>query len=338
MAKVSRLISDMNLIRQAEQQIFADFVQVENVPEIMHSYIVPHARRTVYGNARVFVFKQMLEAAPFRVWQHHAITSQVTEIHPHVESPGLHLGVTLSALNVSSAMRGGIPEHVQQGDLNLFYVTHEEKAVSIHPGTHCFFNIEFHESLLSSLADSTFIDETILPAIADNLRGGVINPAPVQLDAYGSLLLEQIRNPIGNNAYARSRYISKQCELLLVHFFAQLQQEPLEFQPLTDKDLDSIDNVKAHIKANTTGIPTMELCRLFDISPEKLQNGFRYLYGTNVETFVILWRLEKAAMLLTLKDANLDVVAKETGYHHVDNFVNSFTRYYNCTPDQFRKL
>lgn len=328
----------MNLIRQSEQHIFADYVQVENVPEIMHAYIVPHARRTVYGNARVFVFKQMLEAAPFRVWQHHAITSQVTDIHPHVASPGLHLGVTLSSLHVASAMRGGLPEHVQQGDLNLFYVTHEEKAVTIHPGTHCFFNIGFHEGLLPSLTDSTFIDEIILPAIADNLRGGVINAAPVPLDAYGTLLLEQIRNPMGNNAFARSRYISRQCELLLVHFFAQLQHPPLEYQPLTDKDLDSIDNVKAHIKAKTTGISTPELCQLFDISLEKLQNGFRYLYGTNVETFVILWRLEKAAILLTQEGANVEAVVKETGYHHMDAFVNSFTRYYNCTPDQFRKL
>lgn len=329
----------MNLIRQAEQQIFADYIEVENVPTIMHSYIIPHARRTVYGNARVFVFKQMLEAAPFRVWQHHVITSRVTEIHPSVESPGLHLGVTLSSLQVSSAMRGGMVEDIQQGDLNLFYASREEKAVSIHPGTHCFLHIEFSEAQLHSLADSRFINDTILPALADRLEdGGIINHTPVQLDAYGSLLLDQIRHPIGGNAFARSRYVSKQCELLLVHFFAQLQQTPMEYQPLTDKDLDSIDNVKAHIKAHTTGISIAELCRQFDITPDKLQNGFSYLYGTNVETFVILWRLEKAAMLLTGKEADLAAIATETGYAHVDTFVNSFTRYYNCTPDQFRKL
>lgn len=328
----------MNLIRQEEQQIFADFIQVENVPEIMHSYIIPHARRTVYGNARVFVFKQMLEAGPFCVWQHHVITSRITTIHPHVKSPGLHLGVTLSHLHVSSAMRGGIPEPVQQGDLNLFYVNHEGKALSIHPGTHCFLNIGFNEALLYSLADSRFIDNTILPAIADQPGGGVINQTPVQLDAYGSLLLGQIRQPIGCNAFARSRYIGKQCELLLVHFFAQLQQTPSEYQPLTDKDLDSIDNVKAYIKVHTNGIQITELCRLFDIPQEKLQNGFSYLYGTDVETFMILWRLEKAAMLLTAKDACLEAIARETGYAHVDSFVHSFTRYYNCTPDQFRKL
>lgn len=328
----------MNLIRQAEQQIFADFVQVENVPEIMHSYIVPHARRTVYGNARVFVFKQLLEAAPFRVWQHHAITSQVTDIHPHVERPGLHLGVTLSSLHVSSAMRGGIPEHVQQGDLNLFYVTHEEKAVSIHPGTHCFLNIEFSDAQLPLFATRAFIEQVIQPVIAMNARGGVINAAPVPLDAYASLLLEQIRNPLGCNAHARSRYISKQCELLLVHFFAQLQQPPLEYQPLTNGDINSIDSAKAYIKANTIGVQSSELCQLFDISLEKLQYGFRHLYGTSVDAFVILWRLEKAAALLTLPDIDLQLVADETGYNHVDAFVNSFTRYYNCAPDQFKQL
>lgn len=328
----------MNLIRQAEQQIFADFVQVENVPEIMHSYIVPHARRTVYGNVRVFVFKQMLEAPSFKVWQHHVVTSRVTEIHPHVEAPGLHLGVTLSSLNVHSAMRGGLPEHVQQGDLNLFYVTHEEKAVSIHPGTHCFFNIEIDEAILPSLVDNTFLEETILPAIADNLHGGVINMHPVPLDAYGSLLLGQIRNPVGCNAFARGRYISKQCELLLIHFFAQLQKGPVEYQPLTNKDVNNIDSVKAYIKDHTTGITTGKLCQLFDISAEKLEEGFSCLYGTSVADFMILWRLEKAAILLTMKDADLEVIARETGYNHVDTFVNSFTRYYNCTPDQFRKL
>jgi|GEM_PF-2684601 len=328
----------MNLIRQAEQQIFADFVQVENVPEIMHSYIIPHARRTVYGNARVFVFKQLLEAPPFKVWQHHVITSRVTEIHPQVETPGLHLGVTLSSLNVHSTMRGSTIEHVRQGDLNLFYVTHEEKAVTIHPGTHCFFNIEFDEALLPSLMDNTFLEGNILPAIADNLSGGIINTSPVALDAYGSLLLQQIQNPIGANDFARSRYISKQCELLLIHFFAQLQKGPLEYPPLTNQDVNSIDSIKAHIKANTTGIPTVELCQRFDISAEKLQEGFKCLYGTTVEAFAILWRLEKAAMLMMKKNVTLEMVAKETGYNHVDTLVNSFTRYYNCTPDQFRKL
>ncbi|SFW63168.1 helix-turn-helix domain-containing protein [Chitinophaga sancti] len=328
----------MNLIRQAEQQIFADFVKVENVPEIMHSYIIPYARRTVYGNARVFVFKQLLEAPPYRVWQHHAITSQVTEIHPRVDAPGLHLGVTLSSLNVHSMMRGGFTEHVQQGDLNLFYVTQEEKAVTIHPGTHCFLNIEFDEALLPSLADNAFLEETILPAIANNLRGGVINMNGVTMDAYCSLLLEQIRNPLGGNTFARSRYISKQCELLLIHFFARLQKELVEYPPLTNEDVNSIDSVKAHIKANTTGISTVELCQLFDIPVAKLQEGFKGLYGTSVEAFVILWRLEKAALLLTKKDACLEKIAKETGYKNVDTFVNSFTRYYNCTPEQFRKL
>ncbi|WP_343671898.1 AraC family transcriptional regulator [Chitinophaga sp.] len=328
----------MNLIRQAEQQIFADFVQVENVPEIMHSYIVPHARRTVYGNARVFVFKQLLEAPPFRVWQHHAVTSQVTDIHPHVDKPGLHLGVTLSALHVQSGMRGGPPEHVRQGDLNLFYVTQEEKAVSIHPGTHCFFNIEFSEAQLPLFAENAFIEQTIKPAIAAKAGGGVINAAPVPMDAYMSLLLDQIRNPLGRNDHARSRYTSKQCELLLMHFFAQLQHPPLEYQPLTNRDVNSIDSAKAYIKANTIGVHTSELCQLFDIPPEKLEYGFRYLYGTSVDAFVILWRLEKAAVLLTLPDVDLQVVADETGYSHVDAFVNSFTRYYNCTPDQFKQL
>lgn len=320
----------MIFIRKAEQQLFADFIQIENVPEIMHSYIIPHARRTVYGNARVFVFKQYLETPQFKIWQHHAVTSQISDIHAIMEYPALHLGMTLSSLQVTSEVRGQQPVKVQTGDLNLFYVTQDERPLTIHPGTHCFFNIEIDENVLTELltqpGQQTFLEQKIRPAMEGNITQ-VINQIPVAMDAYSSMIIDLIRNPKGGHDYARTMYINKQCKLLLSHFFAQLQRVPMLMKPLTNEDVNNIDSVKTYIQQQSGVVSKEQLSALFGISPDMLHHGFRYLYGTSVDAFIQLWRMEKLAALLTDPDATVMV-----------DFDEEFTRYYNCTPDLFRTL
>lgn len=311
--------------------MFADFIQVENVPEIMHSYIIPHARRTVYGDAHVFVFKQYLEAPQFKVWQHHVVTAQVSDIYVIADQPAIHLGITLSSLSVSAALRGTQTEHIQSGELNLLYVTPDEKQVSISPGTHCFVCVEVDQELLREMLiqphQLAFLQQKIEPAIAAGTTS-MINPDPVPLDAYSSMILDLIRHPRGANDHARSMYINKQCMLLLTYFFAQLQKPPHE-PLLTTEDVNSIDSVLVHIKQHTGVVAAEELCQLFGISLEKLQYGFKQLYGTSIHAFIQLWRMEKAAVLLSSPDADMPLTA---------GFVQEFTRYYNCTPDLFRKL
>lgn len=311
--------------------MFADFIQVENVPEIMHSYIIPYSRRTVYGDARVFVFKQFLEAPDFKVWQHHVVTAKVADIYVIADHPAIHLGITLSSLPLSSALRGTQSENISPGELNLLYVTPDEKRVSISPGTHCFVCVEVDQGLLGEMLTQphqvAFLQQKIAPAIAAGTTS-MINPDPVPLDAYSSMILDLIRNPRGANDHARSMYVNKQCMLLLTYFFAQLQKPPHEAL-LTTEDVNSIDSVLAHIKQQTGVVAAEELCHIFGISLEKLQYGFKQLYGTSVHAFIQLWRMEKAAILLTSPDADMPLTA---------GFVQEFTRYYNCTPDQFRKL
>jgi AraC-like DNA-binding protein len=321
----------MNFIRKEEQQMFADFIQVENVPEIMHSYIIPHSRRTVYADAHVFVFKQYLEAPQFKVWQHHVVAAKDSDIYVIADHPALHLGISLSSLGVHSTLRGTETEYIQTGELNFLYVTPDEKRVSISPGTHCFVCVEVDQDLLREMLTQphqvAYLQEKIEPAIAGGTTT-MINPDPVPPDAYSSMILDLIRHPRGANDHARRMYINKQCMLLLTYFFAQLQRPPHE-PLLTTEDVNNIDSILAHIKQHTGVVVAEELCHLFNIRLEKLQYGFKQLYGTSIHAFIQLWRMERAALLLSSPAADKPLTA---------DFEQEFTRYYNCTPDQFRKL
>ena len=335
----------MMLIKKEDRHLFTDCLVLDDVPEIMHAFIIPHAKRTVYGNVRVFVFKQLLETPMFKVWQHHAIASGQVDIHPSTPRPGLHLGITLSNLSVNYSMKGEEPVGLPNGELNMFYFADYVKAVSIAPGTHCFFQIEFPETYLSMFLEKTkdkeYLHHTLMPAIctAKEAGGGIVSEVPVPLDFYSAMLIEYIRNPMGKSHFSRKMYINKNCQLLLSHFITEVQGSFVFHQHLTGEDVNALDNIKKHIRKyiHEPHVPGI-LARCYDIPLEKLHNGFRYLYGISFNNYVRLSRMEKAAELLSNPEADLLEVFKMVGFNQYRSFVNSFTQYYNCTPGLFKTL
>lgn len=73
------------------------------------------------------------------------------------------------------------------------------------------------------------------------------------------------------------------------------------------------------------------------VSKSTVLNLFhRYLRLTPIQ-YLISWRLNEAALLLSKTEKKITTVSSETGFHNVDYFCRLFKRHYHLTPTEYRK-
>lgn len=85
--------------------------------------------------------------------------------------------------------------------------------------------------------------------------------------------------------------------------------------------------------------PTLdELTKRVELNREKLNRGFRYLFGMSAFEYLRIKRLEKARNLLETRDMNVSEVAFDVGYNHPKNFARAFKQYFGVTPTDFLRL
>lgn len=73
------------------------------------------------------------------------------------------------------------------------------------------------------------------------------------------------------------------------------------------------------------------------VSKSTALNLFRkYLHITPIN-YLINYRLQEAAKLLSSTDRKIHVISKEVGFESVDYFCKAFKKYYSMTPTEYRK-
>jgi AraC-like DNA-binding protein len=106
---------------------------------------------------------------------------------------------------------------------------------------------------------------------------------------------------------------------------------------LSNAELSKITNLGAYvIERLQTGITIIKLSNHFKISPKKLQNGIRYLYGDSVGSYVFNLRLGKAKQLFDTTDLNITQVRKLVGIASASNFSVVFKKRYGILPSQYK--
>jgi AraC-like DNA-binding protein len=84
----------------------------------------------------------------------------------------------------------------------------------------------------------------------------------------------------------------------------------------------SVENI-----ANMLGIDRRYLCRVFSKN-----------IGETPQNFLVNYRLEKAAVLLTKHSYSVGEAARSTGYDDIYNFSKMFKRKYGVPPSRYIKL
>lgn len=108
--------------------------------------------------------------------------------------------------------------------------------------------------------------------------------------------------------------------------------------PLRPYDLDCI--AQAHqmlCKDPSPGRTIDSLALKIGINRNKLNYGFKYMYGVTINEFQEKQRMEKAELLLTTTRKSVKAIASLTHYCNSSRFGVVFKKTYGITPLQFRK-
>lgn len=101
-------------------------------------------------------------------------------------------------------------------------------------------------------------------------------------------------------------------------------------------DTDRIREARAVLISHMDCPPSLfELAKQVGINKNKLNSGFRHVFGMSVFDYLRVQRLEKAKSLLANKEMNVTETAFEVGYQNPRSFSRAFTQHFGTNPKYF---
>ncbi len=106
---------------------------------------------------------------------------------------------------------------------------------------------------------------------------------------------------------------------------------------LPEVEAEKIRHAREILKKNMTDPPLLsELADMTGINVNKLNKGFRILYGKTAFRCLHEDRMEYAHALLSQRNLNVSEVAWEVGYTNVGHFSGAFLKHYGIKPKTFQ--
>jgi len=143
-----------------------------------------------------------------------------------------------------------------------------------------------------------------------------------------------------NHEISSFLYFEGFCNLILAHqielFYRSLNANN-NTTSLTHDELQRIQDVSDFIK----NYPELQhsiksICSKSGLSPNKLQEGFKFMHGRTVSDYVRNVRLEKAEDLIKNTDLNISEVVYTIGLTSRSYFCKIFKNKYDCSPKEYK--
>ena len=131
-------------------------------------------------------------------------------------------------------------------------------------------------------------------------------------------------------------YLESKALELITHSMAQFIapgatfKKTSAFRPDDMERIREAGNVLMRDLANPLSL--IELARQVGVNKNKLNQGFRQIFGTSVFDHLRILRLERARELLESKEKNVTEVAFDVGYTHHGNFTRAFKNHFGTNP------
>lgn len=110
------------------------------------------------------------------------------------------------------------------------------------------------------------------------------------------------------------------------------------FLKKSESSLFSVQELHELLENSKGEIPSLKsLGREFGLSPAKLNNEFRNVYGESIYSFISNLRLYQAKKALTDSNISMKTIANKIGYSHVNHFIYAFKNKFGITPGLHRK-
>lgn len=192
----------------------------------------------------------------------------------------------------------------------------------------------FNKEHLSTLVGKQAFDEVLsqyFPVVmkAENLEP-IATEYRVMLD---DLWNDKINQPL------RLNYIQNRVLLLLEKYIVKLyERKDLQGKKVKRSDDETLRLMKVEallVKNFAVAPPTIdELSRISAMSPTKLKNDFKALYGLPIYEYYQKNRMLKAKSLLVLAKYTIKEVGIMVGYSNLSHFANTFKKEFGFLPSE----
>jgi AraC-like DNA-binding protein len=141
------------------------------------------------------------------------------------------------------------------------------------------------------------------------------------------------------NQPLRLNYIQNRVLLLLEKYIVKLyERSDLKGKKVKRSDDETLRLMKVEallVKNFAVAPPTIdELSRISAMSPTKLKNAFKALYGLPIYEYYQKNRMLKAKSLLVLATYTIKEVGIMVGYSNLSHFANTFKKEFGCLPSE----
>ncbi|WP_320042648.1 AraC family transcriptional regulator [uncultured Desulfobacter sp.] len=156
-----------------------------------------------------------------------------------------------------------------------------------------------------------------------------LSPSPPEIN----VILNQIITCPYRGALKRLYLEAKALELILPKMAPLNSPAPKNAVSFDKRDADLIRETELLLRNNLENPPSLpELARRAGVNKNKLNQGFRKIFGTSVFEHIRILRLERARDLLVNGNKSVTEVAYEVGYTHPENFTRAFKRHFCTSP------
>lgn len=206
----------------------------------------------------------------------------------------------------------------------MFYTTQGTRV----KGVNIFFSKEWLEHFLEVEREGDLIKKYL------SLKMSAFNYEPMDVE-YKRLLGEIVNNDV--DPAFKTLIIQNRIMLLLERFFTTIYSKMSDMHFHVKISNDDINRVKMVEKELTKDFsiepPSIsQLARMAAMSPSKLKNSFREIYGLPIYQYFQKHRMNKAKAMLLSRKYSIREVGLELGYSNLSNFAKAFKKSFDQLP------
>lgn len=195
-------------------------------------------------------------------------------------------------------------------------------------------NILFSRQWLEKFLEAEDVGEMIKKYLS--LRMSAFNYEPMDFE-YKRLLAEVVEAQ--SNPALESLIIQNRILLLLERFFTRIYQKMSDTHfsvKVSNSDISQLKMVERELLKDFSGepLPITQLARMAAMSPSKLKNSFKEIYGLPVYQYFQKHRMNKAKAMLLSRKYTVKEVGIELGYSNLSNFAKAFRKSFDQLPSE----
>ena len=195
-------------------------------------------------------------------------------------------------------------------------------------GVNIFFSKEWLEHFLVVESVGDLIKKYL------SLKMSAFNYEPMDME-YKRILAEIVNTEV--DASFKTLVIQNRIMLLLERFFTRIyyKMSDMHFDvKLTNDDINSVKQIAKDLVKDFSVLPPgiTKLAKMAAMSPSKLKNSFKEIYGIPIYQYFQKHRMNKAKAMLLSRKYTVKDVGIELGYSNLSNFAKAFKKSFDQLP------